>query len=112
MNIRFNGISWHQHEPAAGMIMQQCAEVFGITVGDLWSASRKIQPLFARHTCAYLLKTRYGFSITQIAACIHRRQRGTVLNALRQAQALLATNRYFRKNYDEVCKRIGVDISK
>jgi chromosomal replication initiation ATPase DnaA len=56
--------------------MQQCAEVFGITVEDLWSASRKIQPLFARHACAYLLKTQYGFSITQIAACIHRRQRG------------------------------------
>jgi chromosomal replication initiation ATPase DnaA len=112
MNTRFNGISWHHHESAVGMIMQQCAEVFGITIEDLLSASRKLQPLFARHVCAYLLKTQYGFSITQIAACIHRRQRGTVLNALRQAQALLATNRYFRKNYDEVCKRIGVGMSK
>jgi chromosomal replication initiation ATPase DnaA len=99
-------------DPAAGMIIQQCAEVFGITVEALLSASRKIQPLFARHACAYLLKTQYSFSTTQIAACINRRQRGTVLNALRQAQDLLATNRYFRKNYDEVCKCIGIGRSK
>ena len=99
-------------EPAVCMMIQQCAEVFGITVEELLSASRKLQPLFARHACAYLLKMQYGFSTTQIAACIHRRQRGTVLNALRQVQSLLATNRYFRKNYDEVCKRIGVGMSK
>jgi chromosomal replication initiation ATPase DnaA len=92
------------------MMMQQCAEVFGITVEALLSASRKIQPLFARHACAYLLKMQYGFATTEIATCINRRQRGTVLNALRQAQALLVTNRYFRKNYDEVSKRIGVYI--
>jgi chromosomal replication initiation ATPase DnaA len=99
-------------DPAAGTIMQQCAEVFGITVEELLSTSRKMQPLFARHACAYLLKTQHGFSTAQIAACINRRQRGTILNALRQARDLLATNRYFMKNYDEVCKRIGVCTSK
>jgi chromosomal replication initiation ATPase DnaA len=90
------------------MIRQQCAEVFGITVEELLSASRKMQAVFARHACVYLLKTQYGFPAAHIAACINRRQRGTVLNAFRQAQDLLATNRYFKKNYDEVCKRIGL----
>ena len=99
-------------------IIDDCAEVFGITYADVVSRSQKAECVFARQIAQYIIRNKYyEISLTKIASLFHIKTHGTIINSIKQAEMYLkgrsfTTNRYITFEIDKVKEVINKHLNK
>ncbi|MBP3227225.1 MAG: chromosomal replication initiator protein DnaA [Bacteroidaceae bacterium] len=88
-------------------VLVAVAKQTGVTRRDIGSKSRRAPVVAARHMAAYLLKKHLDLRYTDIGEALGGRDHSTVLHALRQADARLATDEAWRKSIEEVGARLS-----
>lgn len=90
----------------AGLVMNQTASYFGVTVEDLKSPMRTRTLTQPRHIAMYLCREMTDLSLPKIAEAFNRRDHTTVINALRKIESLMAEKQTVFNQVTELTSRI------
>lgn len=83
-------------------IIADAAQLFEIPIGDILS-DRKLQGITeTRFAIAWVAKHATSYSLPRIAGALHRKDHSTIINALRRAEELRASDPVFKARTDRL----------
>lgn len=103
---RYDRPSEYAHPIKMSDIKAICAETFGVTVGDIESATRKWLPVRARTAAAWLGGRLSKKSSTEIGMTLGGRDHSTILAAFRRADKLLECDKEFAKQLVDMREKL------
>ena len=87
-------------------VIAKTAAAFGMTPGLLLSSTRSNPVAWARHAAAYILRRELHLSYPQIAEAIQRRDHGTAMNSVAQAEHRMTDSMSFAAIVHRVIEQI------
>ena len=93
-------------EATVGMLQQEIAKYYGVSLENLSSKSRKKEIVIARQVAMYLAKQYTNHSLKSIGSYFGGRDHSTVIHAIKAVNNMLATDTKFQQNYSELQKKI------
>ncbi len=83
-------------------IRDTVCEYFNLTVDAISTRSRKLEVVQARQIAMYFSKTLTQSSLANIGLHIGKRDHSTVLHACKKVEDMIETDKFFRKNIEEI----------
>lgn len=87
-------------------ILQASAAEFGLETEDLTGPSRHADIVQARHIAMALMHESTSMGLHAIARALKRKEKGTVIHALKQVKDRMAYDLRFSRAYFNVCARL------
>lgn len=87
-------------------IRDTVCDYYNLTVEDISTRSRKLEVVQARQIAMYFSKMLTKNSLSSIGMHIGKRNHATVLHACRKVEDLIETDKYFRKDVEEIEERL------
>jgi len=89
-----------------GMIQQQVAESFGISMEDLLSQKRTADLALARQVAMYMARNKTGESLQQIGYAFNKKDHTTVIHACKKVEDLMKTDLRVRSFVDNIASKL------
>lgn len=87
-------------------IRDTVCDYYNLTVEDISTRSRKLEVVQARQIAMYFSKMLTKNSLSSIGMHIGKRNHATVLHACKKVEDLIETDKYFRKDVEEIEERL------
>lgn len=89
-----------------GLIQQQVAESFGISMEDLLSQKRTADLALARQVAMYMARNKTGESLQQIGYAFNKKDHTTVIHACKKVEDLIKTDLRVRSFVDNIASKL------